>query len=384
MNILFDYQSFTQKIGGVSRVSAEIMRHFPKEVDYKVAMKVCDNVYVREYNIIPGIKQVPVSRDNIFTKKKFPGKIRIYNYLSSHLPFLRTFEHVNKPVAIELLKRGEFDIFHYPLTEGDDYFLEYLQGKKLVVTVHDMISEIYGGDGAQTKFKRKVVQRADHIIAISDSTKKDLIRILNVPDEKITVIYHGAPESSEMSDRLEPNPYFLFVGRRLGYKNFKQTLVDFAKFHQTHNEVKLLCTGGTFTVQELEIIRNLNIQDYCKTIMASDQELACLYHYAIAFIYPSLYEGFGLPILEAFTYKCPVLSNDMSCLPEIGADAAIYFHSINGESNLASRMEEIYSLSQFERDLLINKGTDRVSEFSWEKSANQLFEVYKKVLYKNV
>lgn len=380
MKVLFDYQVFKQNIGGVSRVTAEILRHFPCCVDYNIALRVCDNVYVKEYGIIPNVQPIPVSRDNLLTKKIYPFKMRLFNFLSSHFSSLPTFEHINKVFAVKLLKDGFFDIFHYPLTEGDDYFLKYLEGKKLVITVHDMISEKENPKGAQALLKKKLVNRADHIIAISEETKKDLIKYLDVNEERITVVYHGSPDPIKTNLVVEPSPYFLYVGRRSGYKNFKQSLMDFASFSKRHPDVKLICTGNPFTRTEQILINKLGIAGKCSTIWATEEELAALYKHAIAFIYPSLYEGFGLPILEAFVYNCIVLCNDQSCLPEVAGDAAIYFHSKDGESNLQEKLDFVFSLKENEKNQLIQKGNNRAKLFSWDKSAELISEVYEKVL----
>lgn len=382
MIVLYDYQTFEPKVGGVSRVIAEIIKHHSSNVTSISGVKVSDNFYIKDLNLNCKINEVPLTSENFISKKHFKGQTTLFKYAERIFPFLPTFRNLNLKFSVELLSAGDFDLFHYPMTVGSDYFLPFIIGKKpFVLTVHDMISEIYyQPNNPQSLLKAKLVKVADHIIVISKQTKNDLMRILNVPEDKITVVYHGAPEKHCMAPRLINEEYFLYVGRRGEYKNSDQTLKDFSEFYRNHQNVKFIMVGGPFTSLEKKLISELGIDNAVYTILATDEELASLYHYAIAFIYPSLYEGFGLPILEAYTYQSLLLCNRTSCLPEIAGDAAIYFNSKPGTSDLPEKMEEVYNMSKEARSTIIAKENERCTMFSWDKAAKQTEIVYQNVL----
>ena len=117
---------------------------------------------------------------------------------------------------------------------------------------------------------------------------------------------------------------------------------------------------------------------------ASEDDLANLYKNAIAFIFPSTYEGFGLPILESFTYGCPTLLNNKSCFPEIGGNGALFFESDAYHSNLVERMEQIYNMSFENKQSLIKCGYEQLAKFSWKESANKLVDLYESLKSKQL
>ena len=195
-------------------------------------------------------------------------------------------------------------------------------------------------------------------------------------------MYHGGPKKRSISETpIINNPYFLFVGSRLKYKNFFTLLEAFSLYNKGHKDIKLICTGCPFNKDEYEFIRQNNLTDNVAQMFVSDEELLNLYSNAIAFIYPSLYEGFGLPILEAFSCGCPTILSNCSCFPEIGGQAALYFNAKeNAKENLFKQLEYVSSLNENERNILVQKGYERLSHFTWEESAQKLCNVYKSVL----
>lgn len=316
-------------------------------------------------------------------KYPFRGTGRLYLLANRIFPKLKTAENLNKNKCIQLLKEGNFDIFHP--TFYDDYFLKYLNGKPFVLTIHDMIPELFpkyfGQKDLQIITKKKLAQKAAAIIAVSEQTKKDIIDILEVNEDKIHVIYHGGPKIEKVNKKSPyPFPYFLYVGKRGGYKNFSQLLKDYSIFYSRNGEVKLICTGSNFTSAEKELILKYGIKDNVIHEQATDEYLRILYANAEAFIYPSLYEGFGMPILEAFAYGCPVIINKKSCFPEIAGEAAIYFESNNQYSNIAETLSSFYNSPNNFKKELIEKGYKRLSMYSWEKAANELQKVYQSIL----
>lgn len=382
MKVLYDHQAFTfQRFGGVSKCFCELISNMPADISTEIAVKESENVHLIESHLCPLIKMPKLNHSK--WKKMFPfkGSGTIYRILM-RLGLISTSETVNKHYAIQKLKEQDFDVCHP--TFFDSYFLNYIGNKPWVITVHDMMPELFpdyfNQNDEQILFKRKNLSKASAIVAVSEQTKKDIVRLLNIPAEKITVIYHGGPEREAVNNpSIVDSPYILYVGTRNAYKNFPQTLKDFATFHNKHSEVKMVCTGGGFTADERKMIEDLKVKDAVLHIPASGFEMKILYAHALAFVYPSLYEGFGMPILEAFAYGCPVLLNNKSCFPEIASDAGIYFESEPGKSNLPEVLDKIYSLSIEERNIIIERGFVRLRDFSWEKSAEKLASVYRNI-----
>lgn len=388
MKILYDHQAFTiQRFGGVSKCFCELITNMPAEVEARVAVMESDNVHLREAHLCPMQGRPLLNMRKWKEWLPFRGSGVIYRSLQE-LGLLPTAEKRNERYAIQMLKEGHYDVFHP--TFFDPYFLKYIGKRPWVMTVHDMMPELFpeyfGLRNEQIVFKRKYLGQAAAIIAVSEQTKSDIVRLLRIPSDRITVVYHGGPDRMVVqSASLINAPYFLYVGTREAYKNFPQTLSDFSDFHKRHPEVKLVCTGDMFTKVELAMIERLGISGAVEHIYANGEDMKSLYAHSVAFVYPSLYEGFGMPILEAFAYGCPTLLNYRSCFPEIAADAAIYFDSEPGRSTLGEAMERIYAASTDERQNIVQRGYQRLEgTFSWRKSAEKLAMVYEQVAEKAV
>jgi glycosyltransferase involved in cell wall biosynthesis len=292
---------------------------------------------------------------------------------------------MDRDICIDMLKKGNFDVFHP--TFFDDYFMPYLGKKPLVVTIHDMAMERYPEmfplSGLEMRRKKELAQRADHIVAVSENTKKDVIELYGIPEDKITVIYHGAPKalsSYSLKDKPIEYPYILYVGSRWTYKNFVPFIEAVLPIMRERQNLNIVCTGTPFSADEMTLFRQHGIEDRVHQMFVSADELATLYVNAECFIYPSLYEGFGIPILEAWRCGCPVLLNNASCFPEIAGDAAIYFNLDKDGSDLANKVELLLSLSLEERQSLIDKQKDRLKRYSWENSAKQMAAIYQSIV----
>ena len=380
IRVLYDYQAFSmQRFGGVSRCFVELSKHLPVGFESVFGVRESNNIYIRD---IAGIKPENYKYNHFICKYDFWGKGHLHLWYDR---LLKTgyYPNYNKNYTIELLKKGDFDVFHP--TFYDDYFLSYLGDKPFVLTVHDMIPELYPQyfprDFDQIVLKKKLIPLADAIVAVSENTKKDIIRIYGVSANKIHVVYHGSSLLSENSDNKYDFPYLLYVGGRWYYKNFPSFVKAIVPVLLQHNDIRVVCTGESFNQEERDLMKQYGVEDrFISCLVKTDSDLYSLYHHALGFVYPSEYEGFGIPILEAYQADCPVILNRASCFPEIAGDAALYF---SGEEELTAQIMRLLSMSTEERITLLIKQRERLTRFSWEKSAEQLADVYKSVINEN-
>ena len=171
----------------------------------------------------------------------------------------------------------------------------------------------------------------------------------------------------------------MFVGNRNGYKNFVFFIQSISPLLLNENDLNVVCIGGgQFSEQEKSLFKSLGIFDQLKFVSFSEERLQWLYENALSFVFPSLYEGFGMPILEAFSNNCPVAVSNCSCFPEIAGDAALYFEPDNRDSILEVVSSLVYDSSI--REFIKVNGTKRVEQFSWKKAAVETVNVYKEVL----
>lgn len=381
MKILYDFQAFFwQKYGGVSNCFVQLIKNLPCSVDYEVGLCESDNIHLRDSGIL-NVSPCLNPADKFITDKHFYGQGNLYKLYSQIFPRYTSFGR-NKLCSINAIKQGDFDVFHP--TSFDNYFLKYLNGKPFVITVHDMIPELFCGKRKEetiNSVKATLCRDAAHIVVVSENTKKDLINILNIPEEKITVIYHGAPNSVGTSSQkpIIKGKYILYVGGRGGYKKFSLMIKSIKDVLKRHRELSIVCTGEEFKRQEIELFKDLGIAERMIHYHPTDTELLNIYANAECFIFSSVYEGFGIPILEAYQAQCPVLLNHKSCFPEIAQDAALYFNLDDNQSDLETVLESFFQMDTIEKEQLIKKQTDRLHFFSWLDSARKLAEVYKEV-----
>ncbi len=379
MRVLFDYQAFqNQRYGGVSRCFAQLAANLPEDVDFEIAVKESDNAYLHELGLVEGLRHARFSRSTFLGGVDSAWKEFLYNAMN-YMPFVQTTKVANRRFAVSCLEKGGFDIFHP--TFFDNYFLPHLHGRPFVLTVHDLIAdrmpEYDNRSDSQIADRNRLLDAAAHIVAVSRNTADDLVGLLGVDRSKISVIYHAGPSVDPAAlGRETPvveGKYLLFVGARSSaYKNF----VPFVKSVKPLLEkfgLRIVCTGTPFTAQEQALFAGLGIAGRMVHVPASSAQLYNLYHFAQAFVFPSAYEGFGIPVLEAFACGCPVLLNDASCFPEIAGDAAAYF--------TMESLTEVLDAFLTDRDdaagELVRKGFIRLQEFSWKRSAEQLASVYR-------
>lgn len=381
MKVLYDYQAFyMQRFGGVSNCFVRLIEKLPEDAHFHIAVCECNNIHLNESKLGP----YPPALQNEYEfiiEGHYKLKRLLYEFYSHHFPG-RTSMGRNIKCSIEALKKGDFDVFHP--TFFDPYFLKYLNGKPFVLTVHDMISEIFHlPENKQSVWKKELIMKANHIIAVSEQTKQDLINMMNIDESMISVIYHGVSDNDNFNSESAPLvnvKYILFVGGRDAYKNFMPMMRNLIPVFQAYPELHLVCTGPDFTTNEELFFQQHHVQDRIIHLSPSDEGMRNLYEHALCFIFPSLYEGFGIPILESWQANCPTLLNHTSCFPEIAKDAAIYFQLDDNSSNLTETIEMFLRMEDKDREALLVRQAERLKYFSWEKSAKELYEVYKKVI----
>lgn len=358
MNILFDHQIFlSQKYGGISRYFVELMREFNKQnQDYRLPLRYSNNTYIKE------IKNIKNFKDNRVSSK-------IFYYLSQFM-------------LNQVIKGNEFDIFHP--TYYNPYFLKHLK-KPYVLTVYDFMhekfSDMFDPYDKNIIWKKEVSLKADRLIAISENTKKDIIKYYGINEDKIDVVYLASslkPTNKLIKLNL-PKEYILFVGNRGRYKNFQKFIKSVVPLLKEQNSLYVICAGGgTFNAYETELLNSLGIKDKVLQYYIDDDILAYLYENALFFIFPSQYEGFGIPVLEAFNCNCPVALSNQGSLPEVGADAGEYFDPYSKESIYEASLKLLKDESR--RDELRAKAKVQSKKFTWENTAKQTLAVYNKVL----
>lgn len=358
MDILYDSQIFMlQRYGGISRYFYELIQNLIPLEDVFLHVGINGNDY--------GVSSL------VGCKKK-------WGYYVGNMKGKRPFAARLNDLHFKYFTWGEnIDIYHPTYYED-----HHLPRARKVVTVYDMIHELFPEefthDPSAAK-KAKILQNAAGIIAISESTKKDLVNLLRIPAEKICVVYlaNSLLEPEQVSSLLD-EPYILYVGNRSGYKNFLGLAKAYAS-SQYKNDLRLVCFGGgDFNKVEKDVLAKLGIWERVVYYSGDDVVLSNLYQFAKLFVYPSLYEGFGLPLLEAMHYGTPVLAGNTSSIPEVAGDAAEYFDPSEPES-ICEVMDRLLSDADRRQELRV-EGREREKMFSWQRCAEETLDFYRTLL----
>jgi glycosyltransferase involved in cell wall biosynthesis len=253
------------------------------------------------------------------------------------------------------------------------------------MSVYDMTPEIYPELfrlGNPHFAKRRYAEVADRIISISENTAKDMYRFYSPELEKKTVViplgvseqfFHPGPVPADLPER-----YVLFVGVRGGYKEFATALKAFAEVAKEDATVHLVVAGGgPLTAAEGTEIAALGVTDRVHTVRPTDAEMPALYGDAAVFVFPSRYEGFGLPTIEAFAVGTPVILADASCSREVGGDLAIYF-TPGDVAQLAAQLRRVLAGEAVEQTR--SDGPRHARRFDWPTVAQRTAEVYRELL----
>ena len=361
MKILFDHCAFdNQRFGGVPKYYVNLFKNFSRNNNIELSIKYSNNYDLQTLNL--GIKTYNEDNQNI-------NKVNIENFNNS----------------IQTIIQNDFDVLHH--TFYNDYFLKYIK-KPFVITVHDLLQEkLYNTPTcANCSFcLDKLMNNSAHIITISNTTKDDIIDLYKIDENKISVIYHGYEKLSDNYKYIDlniPYQYILWVGRRLttnslNYKNFIPFIFGVQQFLKNHNDIKLLILGEPINKFEYELFRQLGLLDQIVQIdFVNDDVMNTLYNKAFVFVFPSEYEGFGLPILEAYKNNCITLLNDTKIFREIGANTDLFFNMNNKPFELSNMLEDVYRLSNTDKQTILEIQNKKLLEYSWEKSALEHEKIY--------
>ena len=363
MRIAFDHQAFSlQSYGGISRYFTCLAQGL---IDLQQQVQIFAPLHRNRY-----VGTLPFGVVNGYEFIKFPPQTK------------SLFAIYNQVVSRKKISNWQPHIVH------ETYYSNFGSAPKncpTVITVYDMIHELFHAEFPAsnniTKLKKTAVERADHVICISENTKKDLMRLLGVPASKISVVYLGFDKFSEI--RTAPvasykvRPFLLYVGdRHQDYKNFLGLLKAVATSKSLLEDFEIIAFGSKrFSSTEYSLIQSLGFKpNQVKQVSGDDTLLGEYYNTAHAFVYPSHYEGFGIPPLEAMAHQCPVVSANSSSMPEVIGDAAEFFTPTSIDD--MSRAIESVVYSESRRDDLRKRGRARLPHFSWEKCSYETLEVY--------
>lgn len=365
LNVAFDHQIFSmQRYGGVSRYFVELASRLPSDMVSEVS--VVAPVYINNYLRANSARSFTHGRYLSLDSKAVQRVAGLANRLAAPL----AWSNINA------------DLIH------ETYYTLKPVGRahRRVVTVYDMIHELFMPEAKHAiAAKRAAINRADHIICISETTRGDLVRLYNVDQARTSVVHLGYSltigtdrTNRESLSSCGQRPSLLYVGRREGHKNFGTLLKAFGS-SPILREFDLIAFGGPPCLpNESEEIKRFGISDRVRFESGSDRDLAERYRAAAAFVYPSMYEGFGIPPLEAMSHGCPVVCSNAGAIPEVVGDAGIYFDP-NSSDDLRSSLEQVATNEGLQANLRI-RGHKRISAFSWDRCAEETARIYREIM----
>lgn len=357
MKIFFDGNIFaSQKQGGISRVGFELMKNLNQ-------FKDVEKIFYRGLHI----DTYPFQKEWF---KKYYGVRKPDNF--NHRAF-NLLDNIGMELAYRLNAPPHRRASSPMIFQSLFYRVPKKPKGPVMVYVYDMIHELFGGGVKSIAFKKRALDKADLIIAISQSTKNDVLKLYpSIRPDKIAVVYLGVSEvffQKHDVPKEARRPYVLYVGpRNYAYKNF-DLLLDIFIEKKYFIDFDLILVGG-----EEKLPGN---ETWLRRVVCDDRGLAELYAGATAFVYPSLYEGFGLPPLEAMASGCPVLASNTSSMPEVIAGAGLLFDP-KDKKDFTSKLENILQDKQLQAELR-EKGRERAKQFTWQKTAEAMRQEYLKL-----
>jgi glycosyltransferase involved in cell wall biosynthesis len=372
--VFFDEQAFLmQSAGGISRYVCSLARELARtgEASVLVFGGISANTHLQSLSDGSGLSvRFRPRRD----------RLRINTFIS-HLS-----RRWRRMVFHRFQKRHGCVIYHPSYYEVDEVIAA--QAAATVVTFHDMIPEWLAREcheppGPLPAIKLEAARRATLLLANSEFTRGEVFRAH--PGLKLNLAV--TPLAAELPAASDPGPpaelvghdYFLLVGNRGGYKNGKLAFAAFAKMAATRPRLRLAAIGGeSLSPDESALLAQPGLQDRWIHLRGGDELLARCYRHAVALVYPSRCEGFGLPVVEAMQSGCPVITTACASLPEVGGDAALYVDPDDPPA-LAAIMESLLDKEDLRRGL-IERGRNQARAFSWQATALGTLAAYRQVL----
>lgn len=318
--------------------------------------------------------------DNRFAHRPVPVSDRLLNAL---------WHRARIPLPVQVFT-GRFDVFHSP-----DFSLPSTYRAPAIVTVHDL-AFIRTPDCAVpslAQYLQRVVPRsirtATHVIAVSENTRHDILELVDIPETQVTTILEGVdtPVVKPTTDISETvlrglgigAPYILAVGTLEPRKNYSRLIQAYASLRHRGMDEHLVIAGAPGWLYEdvFQCVDRFQLNDSVHFVSPDDDELASLYHRATAFVYASLYEGFGLPALEALAWGLPVACSNAASLPEVVGDAAVQFDPYDVDG-MAGCIETVVTDTNL-RAILQQRGPLRASALSWRRAAQETVALYHRV-----
>lgn len=295
-----------------------------------------------------------------------------------------------------MLRKQKIDLMHFT-----HFNAPILYTRPSIVTIHDLTLHFYPGKKMTSLYRRlayqlvikSVTRHASRVIAVSENTKKDLIELTKVPSRKIEVIYEGVnPEFKEVTKRSVLSdikkkygivkPFILYTGVWRSHKNLVNLIKAFSYLKRDENfDGQLVITGkeDPLYVEVKSTIQNLGLEgDIVFTDMVPEVDLPALYSAATVYVFPSLYEGFGLPPLEAMACGTPVAASKAACIPEICGEGNAIFFDPYDPTDISDSVMKIWVNESLQQEL-ISKGRERVKDFSLRKMAKEVLKMYHEV-----
>jgi len=372
MKIAIDARFYRSSTGGIGRYTRALIRELmkiDKKNDYTIYITSKDE---KEYNLDApnfSVKVVPISHYSVNEQIKF----------------------------LQILNKEKFDLVHFTNFNHPIFY-----SGKFVVTIHDLTIMLFPTINQQKSILKKfafnsvmqnAVLKSEKIIAISEATKADVVKYLKGDSAKIKVIYEGIDNKYQIKnidykkngiikEKYQiTDPYILFVSQWRPHKGLPELIKAFEILKEKYRLKHKLVLVGKPNLDFPEIIKRINSSKYINDIIlpgfVADDDLPYIYHNADAFIFPSQYEGFGLPPLEAMAAGTVVVSSKTSCMPEILGDAAIYFNPRN-PSDIAEKLADVLSNNKMQKDF-IKKGLIHIKKYSWENMARETLKLYESI-----
>jgi len=364
MRVLYDHQVFSlQNAGGASRYHYELMRYLAGAPENYAELFLGESGCAYPFEELPR-SQAHVTRMGGSMK---PGAARYA---------------LNELLGNMWCALGRFDIYHPTLYRR----MPMGRARRLVATHHDCVHErfpqLFRNAQRIIKAKRRLYAEADAIICVSESSRNDLIEFYGLDARKTWVIHHGLtplPRSAKSEAELRTlvsRPYVLFVGKRGDYKGFDRLLRAFSSAGLDRSMNLVALGGGSLTAAEQAEVNRLGLRDCVISLpFVTDSLLAEAYAAATLFVYPSLYEGFGFPPLEAMALGCPALVSKTSSMPEVCLDAPFYFDP-HDQSSFETALSEAVG-DGAARSRAIARGKEVAAQYRWQKCGEQTLALYR-------